>query len=98
MVKSLEAALNGSIISLPPSLFPGITNAFHLRLDHPSKAQLINLMGRYFYTPGWRAIIADVSDTCHQCATIRKLPKVLLDDTTTVPDRVVSSFTADVIE
>ena len=98
MIKSPEAANNGLLLSVPPSLFPGIANAFHLRLDHPSKAQLTSLMARYFYAPGWRAIIAEVSDNCHQCATLRKLPKVLLEDSSTTPEKLASNFSADVIE
>ena len=37
LVKSSEGALNNATISVPPSIFPGITNALHIRLDHPSK-------------------------------------------------------------
>ena len=82
MDKSADGSFNGATISIPPSLYPGLINALHIRLDHPSKTQLIGLAARYFYTPGWRGIIEEISDNCHQCATVRKLPKVLLDYTT----------------
>ena len=98
MLKSPDGKFNGSVISIPPSLYPGITNALHIQLGHPSKAQLSALMSRYFYTPGGKSIIDDVSDNCHQCATVRKLPKVLLEDTTTPSQGLCSKFSVDVIE
>ena len=97
-VKSSEGALNNATISVPPSIYPGITNALHIRLDHPSKGQLAGLMSRYFYSPGWRNTINEVVDSCHQCASVKKLPKVLLEDSTTIPQSFASKFTADVIE
>ena len=98
MVKSADGSFNGATISIPPSLYPGLINALHIRLDHPSKTELIGLAARYFYTPGWRGIIEEISDNCHQCATVRKLPKVLLDDTTSKPRGIATDFAADVIE
>ena len=86
------------MISIPPSLFPGVVNALHIRLDHPSRSQLANLITRYFYTPGWKAIVDEVTDCCHQCATVRKLPKVLLQDSTEQPTGLATNFSADVIE
>ena len=98
MVKVPEGCLNGAVISIPPSLFPGVINALHIKLDHPSRAQLTSLVGRYFYTPGWRAVVDEVSLQCHQCATLRPLPKVLLEDSTSPPQGLATHFAADVIE
>ena len=98
LIKTPDGAFNGSVISVPPSMFPGVINALHIRLDHPSKSQLIAIVSRYFYTPGWRSVIEDVSDNCYQCASVRKLPKVLLDDTTTTPEGLATNFSADIIE
>ena len=98
LVKPPGGAPSNSLISVPPSIFPGIVHTLHIRLDHPSKGQLSNLMSRYFYSPGWKQIINDVTDLCPQCAAVKKLPKVLLEDTTTIPESVASTFAADVIE
>ena len=98
LVQTPGGHYNEAVISVPPSLFPGIANALHVRLDHPSKGQLASLMSRYFYSPGWRAIIDSVSDSCHQCLALKKLPKVLLQDTHTSTDTIASRFAADVIE
>ena len=98
LVKSPEGKISDAVISVPPTLFPGIVNALHLRFDHPSSNQLASLIQRYFYTPGWKAIVDEVSNSCHQCMTIRKLPKILLDDSTTPSAGFATKFSADVIE
>ena len=98
MVKTANGYFKGAAISVPPAMFPGIINALHVRLSHPSKGQLKALTARYFYCPGWRNIIDTVSDYCHQCAAVRTLPKVLLEDSSTPPACFGSNFAADVIE
>ena len=97
MVKTDNDVSDGAI-SVPPSVFPGVISALHIRLDHPSKAQLMGLVSRYFYAPGWQNIINEVTDCCNQCASIRKLSKVLLEETSTPPQSIGSNFAADVIE
>ena len=64
MIKTPDSETFGDAISVPSSIFPGIANAIHILLDHPSKAQLTALIARYFYTPGWRNIINDIVDSC----------------------------------
>ena len=98
MVKTVDGHFKGGAISVPPAMFPGIINALHVRLNHPSKGQLKALASRYFYCPGWRNVIDTVSDYCHQCAAVRTLPKVLLEDSSTPPTCFGSNFAADVIE
>ena len=98
MIRTPEGNFNGAVISIPPSLFPGLASALHIQLDHPSRPQLTNLLARYFYMPGWRSIVDEISEHCHQCAAIRKLPKVLLEDTSQSPVGLATDFAADVIE
>ena len=98
MVKTPNGNFKGAAISIPPSIFPGIANELHLRLDHPSKAQLAGLVSRYFYSPGWRTVINDVSNFCPQCASVKRLPKVLLEDTSSQPHSVGSKFAEEIIE
>ena len=52
MIKMPEGMFRNAVISVPPTILPGIVNALHVRLDHPSKGQLKALMSRYFYSPG----------------------------------------------
>ena len=98
MLRTPEGTFNNAVISVPPSLFPGLMSALHLRLDHPSRTQLSSLVARYFYTPGWKSIIDEISENCHQCAAMKKLPKVLIEDSSSIPENLGSNFAADVIE
>ena len=98
LVKTPDGHFNDAAISVPSSIFPGIINALHMRLDHPSKGQLKALASRYFYSPGWRNVIDTVSDFCHQCVAVKSLPKVLIEDSSTPPNCFGSNFAADVIE
>ena len=97
-VKTDEGHYNGYVISLPAAIFRGYTNALHVRLNHPSRHQLGSLMKRYFYTVGSVEIIAEVHNNCQQCASMKVLPKVLTEDTTSKPESFGSNFAADVIE
>ena len=98
MIKNPEGEFNGAVISVPPALFPGVVSALHLQLDHPSRSQLGALLGRYFYTPGWKSIVDDICDNCHQCLSLRKLPKVLIEDSSHPPSGLATNFAADVVE
>ena len=98
MLRTPNGHFSEAVISVPPSIFPGLLNALHVRLDHPSKGQLSNLVARYFYTPGWRTYVDEISDNCHQCMALKQLPKVLLENTFSQPAHVAAEFSADVIE
>ena len=98
LVKTPQGRISNAVISVPPSLFYGLMNALHIKLQHPSKGQLISLVQRYFYTPGWRSVIEEVTSQCHQCSTLRQLPKILLEDTTETPKGIGTDLAADVIE
>jgi len=97
-LKSPNGHFSQAVISVPPSIFPGLLNALHVRLYHPSKGQLSNLVARYFYTPGWKALVEEISDNCHQCASLKHLPKVLLESTFSQPTHIATEFATDVIE
>ena len=98
MLKTPEGYFGGAAISIPPPLFPGVASALHIQLQHPSRSQLSSLVSRYFYAPGWRAVIDDITNNCHQCAALSKLPKVLLQDSSQIPHGLATNFAADVIE
>ena len=98
MVKTKNGAYDGYAISIPHGLFPGLIHTLHIRLNHPSKSQLTQLVQRYFYTPGHQRIISEVSDNCFQCCSLKPLPKVLIKDTTSRVEACGTSFSADIME
>ena len=97
MVKSKDGVYDGCAISVPHTIFPGVVHALHVRLDHPSKAQLTALVQRHLYCPGWSAMTAQVSDACSHCASMKTLPKVLTQDSSEIVDTFGTHFSADVL-
>ena len=98
MVKAKQGAYGGYAISIPHSIFPGVVHALHVRLGHPSKAQLAALVQRYFYAPGGLAMTNAVVDSCVQCTSLKILPKVLVHDTSEIVNTFGAEFSADVME
>ena len=98
MVKTAEGHFKGKAISIPYQMYPGLTQALHLRLQHPSKIQLTNLMQRFFYCPGYAQVINDVTDSCQQCLALKNLPKALIENTTSRVESFGSKFSVDIME
>ena len=98
MVKTKNGAYGGYAISIPYGMFPGLVHTLHIRLNHPSKTQLSQLIQRYFYTPGHQRIVNEVSDSCFQCCSLKPLPGVLIRDSTTRVESCGTNFSADVME
>ena len=98
MIKHPEGHFGGWVISIPYQLFPGLANALHITLQHPSRGQLATLMARYFYCPGHTAIIHEVTDGCSVCRSLQRLPKSLLVDTTEKVSALGTEFAVDVME
>ena len=98
MVKNPNGHFDGWVISVPHLLLPGLASALHIKLEHPSRAQLTSLMSRYFYCPGHTALIHEVSDSCVLCRSLKPLPKSLLENTTQKVESVGSEFAVDVLQ
>ena len=71
MTRAKDGYFSGWVISIPSQLLPGIANAIHIKLGHPSKSQQTALMTRYFYSPGHAAVITEVCDACLHCRSRR---------------------------
>ena len=88
---------SGWVTSIPYKLFPGLCQALHLQFNHPSKSQLTSLVSRYFYSPGFQTVIAQISEDCAQCQSMKILPKVLKDFTTTPLNNFGEKFSKDIM-
>ena len=98
LVKTKDGAYSGYAMVVPSNIYPGLMHTLHIRLEHPSKSQLMALTQRYFYCHGFQSIIDQVTEGCLQCASVKKLPKVLLHDTTEATGPCGLQFAADVME
>ena len=84
-------------IVVPLSFIKGLLMAFHLKLDHPTANQLLQVVKRYFYAINLDKHVAQVSDSCETCNSIKFVPPGLCDQSSSVPSSVGASFSVDVI-
>ena len=84
-------------ISVPGSIFPGLVQALHLKLDHLSKLQLRKLLCRYFYSRGFDRIIEESMQNCLFCASLKSLPREIFSQSTTKTPVFGGNFSADVV-
>ena len=97
MVRQHGQDRSGWATSIPYKLFPGLCQALHLQFHHPSKSQLTSLVSRYFYSPGFQSVIAQINEDCAQCQSMKILPKVLKDFTTTPLNNFGEKSSTDVM-
>ena len=93
-----RGAFDGCAISVPSPLIRGVYQMCHLRLNHPGRTSEQKLLERYFYSPGGRAVLAEIQRACFRCESLRQLPPVLQTDTTSESEGFASKFSCDVIE
>ena len=87
------------LIVVPKDILPGILHALHLYFSHCTETQLIQLFNRHFYCVGSEPIIKLVTENCHQCASMKKVPAELFEQTSiTRPTTIGQHFSADVIK
>ena len=87
------------LIIVPRSVIDGLVTAMHLRLNHPSKHQLLQVMKRHFYTLDMASAIDHACDTCHLCCSLQKFPDKLIEQSSEDPPESVGlSFAADVLK
>ena len=98
-ISHIDAAGNETrAISVPHIFFPGLVQSLHIKLQHPSKAQMQRLMSRYFYCPGHTRIINDVVSNCDLCRSLQTLPKELFSESTEYNPIFGKNYSADVIK
>ena len=85
-------------ISVPTAMYPGLIQALHLKLTHPSKLQLQRLSSRYFYSPGTARIVDEIASNCSICAALKLLPAELFSESTEKNEIFGSNYSADVIQ
>ena len=56
---------SSELIIVPRSVLDGLVTALHIRLDHPSKRQLMLVMKSHFYTLDLAKAVENAYDSCH---------------------------------
>ncbi|CAC5388159.1 unnamed protein product [Mytilus coruscus] len=92
-------ALTNKLIIVSRSVLDGLVTALHIKLDHPSKHQLNLVLKRLFYALDMPKAVEQASDSCHTCASLKRLPKSLVKQSSEdQPDLVGISYVADVLK
>ena len=90
------------LIVVPRQVLDGLLTALtrlHLKLSHPTKHQLKLVVRRNLYALDLDSAIERVTDTCHTCMSLLKLPQTLIEQSTThLSDAIRVTFAADVIK
>ena len=85
-------------IVVPRQVLDGLLTALHIQLNHPSAHQLKMVTRRFLFALDIDRAIERVSSSCHHCASLRKSPHTVVEQTTTAPpDAIGTSFAADVV-
>ena len=86
-------------IVVPEQVCHGLLTALHLKLQHPSQSQLSKVFSRYFYALKSDKAVDAVSKSCHHSASIKKVPRSLIKQSTSEPPTSVGyNYAADIIK
>ena len=90
--------LSSSLIVVPEHYAPGLITALHLQLEHPSAYQLQQVFNRQFYAINSSNTINESIKNCHQCHSLRRLPRPEVPFSSAAPYATVgSNYSADVV-
>ena len=86
-------------IVVPSQTLHGLLTVLHLKLNHPTAHQLTLVFQRYFYALNLKNYISDVTKSCHQCASLLKVPTAMISQSSDPPPASVGvKFAADVLK
>ena len=99
IVKKVDSfGVQRKLIIVPTEIMPGILTALHFHLGHPTKCQLEKVFNRYFYGLKSAIVIANVTESCISCNSLKKInPELLQQSSTPSPSYPGDMFTADVM-
>jgi hypothetical protein len=86
-------------IVVPQQILYGFLTILHLKLNHPTAYQLSKAFARYFYALNLDKAISEITKSCHICASLKEIPKAMIEETTEDPPLTVGgTFAADIIK
>ena len=92
-------AASKECIIVPHQVLDGLLTAIHLQLNHPTRHQLKAVVNRYFFALDMATAIDRVTEACHQCLSLRKVPQLVVPQSSSCPPEAIgTSFAADVIK
>ena len=86
-------------IVVPQKILHGILTALHLKFNHPSSYQLSKVFCLSFFGLNLDKAAHKVSQNCHQCASLKEVPKTMIKQTTDAPPNTVTAkLSADIMK
>ncbi|XP_078487442.1 uncharacterized protein LOC144745256 [Ciona intestinalis] len=86
-------------IVVPKHALHGVLTGLHLNLDHPTKHQLLSTVNRYFFALNMDQAVRETTERCHQCASLKKIPNLLTEQSTEgLADQIGLRFATDIIK
>ena len=87
------------LIVIPTSYAPGLLTVLHLQLGHPTEHQLKQVFSRQFFCSNSDKLICEITNNCHPCTSLKKLPKPSIPESTSAPyDYVGSNYSSDILK
>ena len=85
-------------VIIPRHVLDGMLTSLHIQLNHPTQHQLKKVAQRYIFALDLEKAIDNISDRCHQCASLRATPRHIIKQSTSDPPAGVGiSFAADIL-
>ena len=85
-------------IVVPVLILPGLVTALHIKFEHPTASELLTILQREFFGLNMSKVVDEVTNNCHPCAALAKIPKSFTINTTSEPPASFGSqFACDVI-
>ena len=86
-------------IVVPQTVIHGILTALHIITNHPSMYQLVKVFNRFFFALKLDVAASQVSKSCHQCCSLKEIPKSLQQQSTEpAPEFISQRCATDVIK
>ena len=86
-------------IVIPRQLAAGLFTALHIRLSHPTLSQLKQITTRYFFALDMDKELQMISQNCHTCSSLARLPhKPHPSSTSNPPVSLGTNFAADIVK
>ena len=86
-------------IVVPQTVIHGILTVLHIITNHPSSYQLVKVFNRFFFAVKLEVAAAQVTKSCHQCCSLKDIPKSLQKQSTEpAPEYISQRCAADVIK
>ena len=85
-------------VVIPRNVSDGLLTALHIQLNHPSTHQLKLLFSREFFCLDLDSKARKITESCHTCASLKKVPSLYHEQTTSEPDGIIGSrFSVDIV-